>query len=313
VVGVKQELIALSDEVWRRTRARIDGLGDDEYFWEPTSGCWTVRQRPDGSWRSDWPLGAPDPAPFTTIAWRLWHLIDMYGEDRAPKWLDVPPHGDPIGLDDPDGEPPSTAADALALLDRAHDRWDAHLTLVTEESLGEAVGDVAGPQYAARSRAAYVLHMLDEFVHHGAEISLLRDLWWWQGQGQGQAGATGATAATAAEDPLVERVVRGDMGVLDDLDLADPAPDLAGRTDLVDTAARYSRWELMIGLVERGAPLPATGLTPLHLAAGAGEVAVVQALLDLGADPAATDPQFHATPRQWARFLGRRRVVELLS
>ena len=90
-------------------------------------------------------------------------------------------------------------------------------------------------------------------------------------------------------------------------------PVVPRRTDLVDTAARYSRWELMIGLVERGAPLPATGLTPLHLAAGAGEVAVVQALLDLGADPAATDPQFHATPRQWARFLGRRRVVELLS
>jgi hypothetical protein len=34
-------------------RPRLDGLTDDEYFWQP----------------------APDPAPFTTIVWRLAHVI----------------------------------------------------------------------------------------------------------------------------------------------------------------------------------------------------------------------------------------------
>src|SRR3954470_2088058 len=122
MVDVRRELADLSDEAWRRIRARLDGLTDEEYFWEPAPGCWSIRQRADGSWTADWPLPRPDPEPFTTIAWRLWHLIDMYGEDRAPKWLDVPAHGPPIGVDDPDAAPPATAADAVALLERAHDR-----------------------------------------------------------------------------------------------------------------------------------------------------------------------------------------------
>ena len=69
----------------------------------------------------------------------------------------------------------------------------------------------------------------------------------------------------------------------------------------------------MIGLVQRGAPVSTTGRTALHLAAGAGELEVVKTLLDHGADPAATDPEFHATPRQWAEFLRRPHVVEYLS
>jgi hypothetical protein len=175
-VDVKPELIALSDETWERTRRRLDGLTDEEYFWEPAPGCWSVRQRSDGRWAADQASPPPDPAPVTTIAWRLWHLIDMYGEDRAPTWLDVAPQGPPIGLDDPDGAPPGTADEAIALLERAHDRWDAHLHLVTEEQLAQAVGPVAGA-YADATRAGYVLHMLDEFIHHGAELALLRDLW----------------------------------------------------------------------------------------------------------------------------------------
>ncbi len=294
MVDVKRALVGLSDEVWERIRARVDGLSDAEYFWEPTPGCWSIRPRADGTWMADWALPRPEPEPFTTIAWRLWHLIDMYGEDRAPKWLDVPAQGTPIGFDDPDGTPPSNATDAVALLERAHDRWDAHLRLAQEERLDEAVGPVAGPQHADRTRAAYVLHMLDEFIHHGAEIALLRDLWRWQ-------------HTTVADDPRVERVVRGDTTVLDEFDRDTPT------SDLVDHAAAYGRWDLVIGLVQRGAPIGTTGRTPLHVAAGAGELEVVKALLDHGADLAATDPQFHATPLQWAEFLRQRRVAEYLG
>jgi hypothetical protein len=172
------ELTDFSHEVWRRIGERFDGLSDDEYLWEPVDGCWSIRRQPDGTWLSD---GAPerlDHEPFTTIAWRLWHLIDMYGENRAPTWLGVPPQGDAVGLDDPNGAPPPKAAEALVLLERAHARWDAHLALAHDELLEEQIGPVAGP-WADASKAAYVLHMLDEFVHHGAEISLLRDLWYW--------------------------------------------------------------------------------------------------------------------------------------
>jgi DinB superfamily/Ankyrin repeats (3 copies) len=293
-VDVKRELVDLSNHVWQRTRTRIDGLSDEEYLWEPAPGCWTIRQRDDGTWKADWPLPPPEPAPVTTIAWRLWHLIDMYGEDRAPKWLDVPAQGTPIGFDDPDGEPPATAAAAVALLERAHERWDAHLGLAENERLDEVVGPVAGPEYADRTRAAYVLHMLDEFIHHGAEVALLRDLWRWQ-------------RTTVAVDPQVERVIRGDPGVLEAFTVDRPP------ADLVDQAASYGRWDLVIGLVQRGAPVSTTGRTALHLAAGAGELAVVKALLDHGADPTVTDPDYHATPLQWARFLRRTAVAEYLA
>jgi hypothetical protein len=136
--------------------------------------------------------------------------------------------------------------------------------------------------------------MLDEFIHHGAEIALLRDLWRWQ-------------RTTVADDPRVERVIRGDPTVLDELGDEDLS------ADVVDHAARYGRWDLVVGLVQRGAPVPRTGRTPLHLAAGAGELDVVKSLVAHGADPTVTDPDFQATPRQWAAFLRHRAVADYLA
>lgn len=290
--NTKAELVALSDEVWNRTRARVEGLTDDEYLWEPAPGCWTIRRRDDGTWTADWPMPRPDPEPFTTIAWRLWHLIDMYGEDRAPNWLDVPPQGEAVGFDAPDRQPPSTAAAAIAMLERAHDRWDSHLDLVTESQLAELVGPVGG-QYADRTKASYVMHMLDEFIHHGAEIGVLRDLWRWQ-------------HASVGDDPITDRTARGDMSLLDDL-----GDDDLG-SEMVDRAVAYGRWDLAVALIARGAPISTTGRTPLHMAAGAGELAAVKLLVEHGADPSATDPDFQATPLQWAEFLGHRSVADHL-
>ena len=290
--SAKPELVLLSDEVWERTWARLEGLTDDEYFWEPTPGCWSIRRRDDGTWAADGVFPSTPPAPFTTIAWRLWHLIDRYGEDRAPRWLDVPAQGPAIGLDDPSGSPPGTAADALALLDRAHARWDAHLDLVSEDQLAQPIGPVGGG-YAERTRTSYVLHMLDEFVHHGAEIAVLRDLWRWQ-------------PGRLDDDPVLERIMRDDRSVLDELG------DVSSAGPLVDRAAAYGRWEIVLELVRRGAPIAPSGRTPLHLAAGAGALDVVRELLELGADPAAKDPQFHATPLQWAEFLNEPAAADLL-
>ncbi len=293
-VKVKQELVELSDEVWQRLRSRFDGLTDEEYLWEPAQGCWTVRPRPDGTWTADWPLPRPEPEPFTTIAWRLWHLIDMYGENRAPEWLDVAPQGEAVGVDNPEGAPPPTAAEALTLLERAHARWDAHLALVSEARLGEKVGPVGGG-YADRTRAAYVLHMLDEFIHHGAEIALLRDLWRWQ--------------HPLGSDATTERVMRGDATVLGELS----GIDGQSATELVNVAASYGRWELVTGLVRAGVTLESGGRSPLHLAAGAGELDVVQILAEHGADMGARDPEFRATPVEWARFLNHEVVAAWLE
>jgi hypothetical protein len=41
--------------------------------------------------------------------------------------------------------------------------------------LADRLGPVAGP-YADSDKGAFVLHQIDEMIHHGAELALLRDL-----------------------------------------------------------------------------------------------------------------------------------------
>ncbi|GAA3453124.1 hypothetical protein [Dactylosporangium matsuzakiense] len=53
---------------------RLNGLTDDEYFWEPVPGCWSVRAGADGRFRPDGVTTRKSPAPVTTIAWRMMHI-----------------------------------------------------------------------------------------------------------------------------------------------------------------------------------------------------------------------------------------------
>lgn len=279
------DLITHSDNVWSRLEQRFEGMTDEEYAWEPAPGCWSITRRPDGTWTDEFVLPAPEPAPFTTIAWRMWHLTDMYGENRAPTFLGVEPQGPAVGVDDPDGAPAPVAAEALGLLRQAHTRWRAHLALVTDDDLADLIGTTGG-SFAGSTKGAFVLHMLDEFVHHGAEIALLRDLWRWQ--------------HPISTDELTERVIRGDVGVTAELSRVDAAT----ATSLLDTAASYARWDLVRCMVDLDVSVSSTGRSPLHHAAIAGELEVVQALVEAGADVDQRDPEFDATPRQWADFLG---------
>jgi hypothetical protein len=288
------DLIDLSNEVWSRLWSRFEGLTDEEYLWEPAPGCWSIRRRDDGRWTEEFTLPPPEPAPFTTIAWRMWHLIDMYGENRAPTFLGVQPYGTPVGCDDPDGRPPTAAAPALALLDLAHARWDAHLAQVDDDLLGEPIGPIGG-HFARHTKGAFVLHMLDEFIHHGAEISLLRDLWRWQ--------------HPLHDDGMLDRVMRGDPTVVGEL----RAPDSGDATRWLTIAASYGRWDLVRELIGAGVSPSTEGRTPLHSAAIAGELEIVRLLLGAGADPTARDPEFRATPVEWARFLDRDEVVAILE
>lgn len=293
MVATSVELQRLSDTVWDRTWRRLDGLTDEEYLWEPAPGCWSIRTRSDGRRFGEWaPIVYPDP--FTTLAWRLWHLIDMYGEDRAPRFLDVPPQGQPIGTDAPDPTPPATAADALDQLQRAHARWDAHLALTDDERLAEAIGPVA-ENNVDETRAGYVLHMLDEFIHHGAEISLLRDLYRWQ--------------RPVSTEPLTERAIRGDLSLLDELEVAGSET----ASELLNTAASFGRWTLVEEMIDRGVRPAGAGRTPAHTAAGAGELDLLRKLVDHGADLATRDPDFDATPLTWARFVHRPDVIAWLE
>jgi hypothetical protein len=174
---VKSELLTLSDYAWARLRDRLRGLTDDEYFWEPVAGALylTVRAVGDGTFRADNDgrpqFPEPDPPPLSTIAWRVAHVITLLSSDRNATWL---------GLEARPGaeEAPTaaTAVAALASLDRSYAVFRGYFGSASEPSLWEQMGPIAGP-YADATRVGFVLHQLDELVHHAAEIALLRDLY----------------------------------------------------------------------------------------------------------------------------------------
>jgi hypothetical protein len=298
---VKDDLLDLSDFVWQRTSTRLIGLTDEEYFWEPVPGCWTIRDRGDGCHHPDGVRPAPEPAPFTTIAWRLAHLTGCYGADRNGTFLRVelePPVLDRAGVR------PATAEAALDLLGQAHSRWRRHLSGVQAEAVSERLGPIAGP-YAEGTLASFVLHMLDEFIHHGAELALLRDLY----------RATAAGVAVSTGDALVDAAIR-DPAVFAVLAADAPERDRAIRDhpDAVSSAASVGQWDLAVALVTMGFDLGGPGQrTALHLAAGAGALHAVRALVERGADTTILDPVFGQTPLGWAQYFGSREAADYLA
>ena len=172
MVSARDDIIGMSDYVSGRLSDRVTGLTDDEYAWEPVPNCRTVRPVGEGLFRSDGPrLDEDDPREFTTLSWRLAHIIDLLTAERLVDWLGI--EGIPTW---PDVGAPGTAADALERLDLALRHWRSVLDATTERSLVVPLGPVAG-RYADATRRAFVLHILDELIHHGAEVAMMRDLY----------------------------------------------------------------------------------------------------------------------------------------
>jgi uncharacterized damage-inducible protein DinB len=104
------------------------------------------------------------------MPWRLGHIVDLLTEQRNAAWLGLPASGS-----ERDGAP-DTAEQALALLEAAYASWRGLLEASTEETLAAPIGKAAG-RYGDATRRSFVLHVLDELIHHGAEAALLRDLY----------------------------------------------------------------------------------------------------------------------------------------
>jgi hypothetical protein len=149
---------------WRvQLRPRLEGLTDDEYFWEPVPDVWTVHR--DNS--IDWEYPPPSPTPVTTIAWRMAHIIVGVFNMRTASHFGGPP------ADHMTWQYAMTADDALKQLDDAYEAWMAGARTA---DLSLPVGPAEGP-FAEEPMATLVLHISREVIHHGAEISLLRDLY----------------------------------------------------------------------------------------------------------------------------------------
>lgn len=147
-------------------RPRLDGLTDDEYFWQPVPDCWTVHH--DGS--IDFAFPEPTPAPFTTIAWRLAHVIVGVFAMRNHSHFGGPPG-------DYNDWPYATDAEtALHQLDDSYRHWIDGVRGLSDDDLDKPCGPAEGP-YAENPFIDLVLHIHREAIHHGAEIALPRDLY----------------------------------------------------------------------------------------------------------------------------------------
>jgi hypothetical protein len=160
-------------------RPGLDGLTDDEYFWEPVPGCWSIRPRGqaatamaagEGPLVADFEIPEPEPAPVTTIAWRIGHLlVGIFGERVASHF-----GGPPVSYQSMVW--PATAAEALQQLDDVYALWIKGVAGLDEEAMARPVGPAEGP-FAEHPYAELVLHINREAIHHSAEVLLLRDLY----------------------------------------------------------------------------------------------------------------------------------------
>jgi hypothetical protein len=114
---------------WRRQlRPRYEGLTDAEYFWEPVVNSWNIHPRGQGraaiaagcgDFVIDFAYPEPSPAPVTTIAWRLAHLIvGVFGTRVASHF-----GGSPV--DYQTFHYAGTAAQAVQQLDQVYAVWVA--------------------------------------------------------------------------------------------------------------------------------------------------------------------------------------------
>ena len=162
------------------TKDRLAGLTDEEYLWEPAEDAWSIRRR--GESRGSRPYGAgawqidfgdrPDPEPVTTIAWRLGHLISMFN-DRW-EWT----FGSRSIAPEVNTAFTPSVADALTELWAGADRWAAGLATLTDEQL-DTIGYGQYP-YGLDPQLPIISifwWMNREFIHHAAEVALLRDLY----------------------------------------------------------------------------------------------------------------------------------------
>jgi hypothetical protein len=159
-------------------RPRLDDLTDDEYLWEPAHDSWNLRRDEAGNWVMDWAWPQPQPAPVTTIAWRMMHIAATGFANRAGAFFgeDPLPGAD---MNDPRRFPasmPSTAARGVAYLEQTYRAWMDGISALDQEGMARKLGPKGG-QFADDTMADLIVHINREVMHHGGEIGLLRDFY----------------------------------------------------------------------------------------------------------------------------------------
>ena len=290
---VKRELLELSAYALERLTKRIADLGDDEYGWAPVPGAWSLRTGRDGQLHMQWGVTFDEVPPVTTIAWRLTHIIDLLSEERCATGIGLEPETENLFAEGA----PATADRARELLVPAGDRWARYVTATDPAALFQKLGPI-GRQHADSTRMTFILHIIDELIHHAAEVGVLRDLY----------------RANQPSDPIVATLLTGSAEAVAELDQASIATARTEHPDLTLTAAATARWDAIPRLIDLGFTVDGRdGRTPLHHAALVGELDTIELLIGRGADLSARDSVYQATPLEWARFFDQAEAVALLT
>jgi DinB superfamily len=182
------------DRVWT-------DLIDDEFFWEPARGCWSVRRRSEcrtptpfgtGVWVADFDGGLVERAargeasePLTTVAWLMWHVASMPGRLAELDFL-AGTHSAESGWTSPyiADHPVFTSADeAVQTMRQGWRALDKALQASTDGQLEQQTRFWGYPAPGPRAPAYQVVAlMLNEISHHAAQVCVLRDLYRVRGQ-----------------------------------------------------------------------------------------------------------------------------------
>jgi DinB superfamily len=158
---------------------RLHGLTDEEYFWEPVDGCWSVRLGASGMYVLDSARPEPSPPPFTTIAWRMVHVGATCLANRASTFFgdgSVPADATMFDRRHVPVDLPGSAAGGMSFLEQTYMRWHDGIAALDECAMRAPLGPRGG-DYANDPMAGLVAHINREVMHHGGEICLLRDLY----------------------------------------------------------------------------------------------------------------------------------------
>jgi len=166
VAGAVELLRVQMAEAYDELLVLCEGLTEDEFFWEPVPGMWTVFHE-HGRWTYHYEEPDPMPAPVTTIGWRLVHIAlckVIYHE-----WAFGPRRLDFVSI-----ENPGDVASADAMLRDGQRLLEGDLASLDDAALDRPVLTNWGEEWPAW-RIFWT--MIDHDVHHGAEIGTLRDLY----------------------------------------------------------------------------------------------------------------------------------------
>lgn len=152
---------------WEGLSTSLLGLTDEEFYWQPVPDCWTIHQDEEGRWIIDYVEPEPEPPPFTTIGWRLVHTA-------ACKWMYYE-YAFGLGALLWDSLPiPHSSEMAIKWLGDGHEKLQNALEGLSDEDLSLSRKTNWGDDWPTwRIFWAMIYHDL----HHGAEISCLRDLY----------------------------------------------------------------------------------------------------------------------------------------